>query len=38
MSQSSGNGYWNFFAKASFSAGVSNEMPQISAFFFWNSG
>jgi hypothetical protein len=37
MSQSRGNEYWNFFAKASFSAGVSKEIPQISVFFFWNS-
>jgi len=33
-SHSSGNGNENFFAKAAFSDGVSNEIPQISAFFF----
>jgi hypothetical protein len=38
MSHSSGKGYWNFFAKASLSAGVSKEIPQISAFLSWNSG
>jgi hypothetical protein len=38
MSQRSGKGYWNFFAKASFSVGVSKEMPQISVFLSWNSG
>jgi len=37
-SQSRGNGYSNFFAKAAFSSTVSNEMPQMSAFFFRNSG
>jgi hypothetical protein len=38
MSQSSGKGYSNFFAKSAFSFGVSKEIPQISAFFFLNSG
>lgn len=37
-SDRSGNGNSNFFANAAFSSGVSKEMPQISAFFFLNSG
>jgi hypothetical protein len=37
-SQSSGNGYWNFFANAALSSTVSKDAPRISVFFFWNSG
>jgi len=36
-SQRSGNGNWNFVAKAAFSSSVSKETPRISTFFFWNS-
>jgi len=34
VSESSGNGYSNFFANAAFSATVSKETPRISVFFF----
>ncbi len=36
-SHSSGNGYWNFVAKAALSSTQSKEAPKISVFFFWNS-
>jgi hypothetical protein len=36
MSQSSGNGKWNFSAKALLSAGVSKLTPRIFAFLAWN--